>query len=71
MIFKDKANVEVLIYISCVNVKEGWNCKEVFSARLTHNLNRALRADDARKGSEETATAFTVNKTSHNSRTKL
>ncbi len=35
-----------------------------FSARLTHNLNRKfVQADDARKGSEETATAFTVSKT--------
>ena len=40
--------------------------------QLTHNLNRNfVRADDARNGSEETATAFTVSKTSHNSRTKL
>ncbi len=41
-------------------------------ARLTHNLNRNfVRADDARNGSEETVTAFTVSQTSHNSRTTL
>ncbi len=43
-----------------------------FGARLTPRLNRKfLQTDDTTQDSEETATAFTVSKSSHNSRTKL
>ncbi len=43
-----------------------------FGARLSHWLNRKfVRTDDTTQDSEETATAFTVNQSSHNSRTKL
>ena len=39
-----------------------------FSARLTHKFNRKfVRTDVAMNDSEETATAFTVSQTSHNS----
>ncbi len=40
--------------------------------RLTHKLNRHfVQTDDATNHSKQTATAFTVSKTSHNSRKKL
>ncbi len=43
-----------------------------FGARLSHRLNRKfVRTDDTTQDSEETATAFTVSQSSHNSRTKL
>ncbi len=43
-----------------------------FGARLSHRLNRKfVRTDYSTQDSEETATAFTVSKSTHNSRTKL
>ncbi len=43
-----------------------------FGARLSHRLYRKfVRTDDTTQDSEETATAFTVSQSSHNSRTKL
>ncbi len=43
-----------------------------FGARLSHRLNRKfVRTDDTTQDSEETAKAFTVSQSSHNSRTKL
>ncbi len=43
-----------------------------FGARLSHRLNRKfVWTDDTTQDSEETATAFTVSQSSHNSRTKL
>ncbi len=43
-----------------------------FDARLSYRLNRKfVRTDDTTQDSGETATAFTVSQSSHNSRTKL